>query len=129
MATERGSFSILVVDDDVGSRHALAEILSCAGYTVTTAGTGREAMERVRNSPGLSLIILDLLMPDVDGHQFLERRRREPDLARVPVIVMSGLDEQVDAHAQVPKPVDIERLLKLIRLMHVSETRASHPVI
>lgn len=116
METERGR-SILIVDDDAGSLDALAEILSRQGYTVTTAGSGREAIERARNSPGLCLIILDLLIPDGDGRQLLDQKRNDAALAHVPVIVMSGLDEPVNADAQMRKPLDIDRLLKLVRLM------------
>ncbi len=129
MGTERAKIGILIVDDDLDSLAALAEILSCAGYIVATAATGREAIDRLRNLPDLRLMILDMVIPDIDGFQLLELRARESALARVPIIAMSGLDQRVDVHAQVRKPFDVQHLLKLVELMVLAGIRATGPEI
>jgi CheY-like chemotaxis protein len=128
-ATQRSSASILVVDDDLDSLTALAEILSYAGYAVVTARSGCEAIERIHNSQALRLLILDLVLPDMDGFRLLEQLRQEPDLARMPVIVMSGLEERANGHVQVRKPVEVGHLLNVIKLMLVSEPGMSEPEI
>jgi CheY-like chemotaxis protein len=85
------STSVLLVEDDVATRELLARQLSQAGWTVHTAADGAEALDLLaRETP--ALILLDLLMPRLDGFDFLERFRERPEAGRIPVIVLTNLE-------------------------------------
>jgi two-component system chemotaxis response regulator CheY len=107
---------ILVVDDEAAIRAFLVEGLTDAGYTVATAGNGAEALDLAREH-GSDAVLLDLLMPVMDGLSFLRARQAQPDLARVPVIVLSAarLDmlsaaTRLRATAVLSKPLDLDVL-------------------
>ncbi len=108
--------AILVVDDDADLRHALAEIFAAAGYGVTTAANGKEALACLdEHRP--DVILLDMMMPVMDGRQFLEGKLARPAVADVPVIVASASassDEVVGALARVDKPCNVEELLRIV---------------
>src|SRR4051812_60385 len=112
---------ILVVEDDAATRSALQLILRAAGYEVACAGDGREALDRLREKRPPCLILLDLMMPVMDGRQFREEQRRDPALAGVPVVLVSAdmnLAEKaadLGASGYLQKPVEIEELLELVR--------------
>jgi CheY-like chemotaxis protein len=85
---------ILVVEDERGQREALAEVLSRLGYEVQCAANGSEALELMRHSESLpGLILLDLMMPVMDGWQFRAEQRKDRILADVPVVVLSALGD------------------------------------
>ncbi len=90
---------VLVVDDYEENREVLARLLQRRGYTVTSASTGEEALallrERLDDRP-FELLLLDIVMPDMDGWEVLQRAKADERLAELPVIMISGLDE-VDA--------------------------------
>lgn len=113
-----GSEKLLVVDDDMGSLSALADVLSMEGYRVETVCNGLEALEHLRaaETPP-AVIILDLLMPIMDGWQFVAEMKADPMLSkrRIPVVAVTALDTKVDADALIRKPIDLERLLHTIR--------------
>ena len=112
---------VLVVEDDADVRETLELILSTAGYAVLTAPDGTAAMEILRaHNDEVGLILLDVLMPNMDGWQFLARRDRDPVVSGIPVFLISG---QVDAgeaarrwrlvgHAD--KPLDVATLLSRV---------------
>jgi CheY-like chemotaxis protein len=107
----------MVVDDDAGSLAALADIISMEGYSVETMSNGLEALEHLRSAKTPpSLIILDLLMPVMDGWQFLAEMEIDPKLskAHIPVVVVTALNAKVTADAIIPKPIDLEHLLHTI---------------
>jgi PAS domain S-box-containing protein len=113
--------SVLVVDDDRDIREALTETLEDAGYATSTAVNGQDALGVLRNmaSPP-SAILLDLMMPVMDGYGFLAARRDEPDLAGIPVIVVTaghGIDRGrlTDAAAIVPKPIKLPLLMTTLQ--------------
>ena len=85
--------SVLVVEDSVDTRDSLAFLLRRVGYRVSTAADGREALDRLRAGPLPDVILLDLLMPTMDGWEFCERLGRDPALASIPVIVVSGVGD------------------------------------
>ena len=107
---------VLVVDDDVDILDMLAGFLVEEGYQVKTALHGGEALT-VASSWRPDLILLDMMMPVVDGRAFLAMQQSDADLARVPVIAMSASSElltqgqDLRAAALVPKPFDIDHLL------------------
>lgn len=116
---------VLIVDDDLDVRSALAEILELRGYTVDCAGNGREALEHLRTSPALpAVIILDVLMPVMDGWQFLAEQKKDPALTGIPVMVVTAMRnaEKFDAAATFHKPVEVDRLLAaLVHLCSAAE--------
>jgi CheY-like chemotaxis protein len=119
-AQERGK-SILVIEDDPLTREALGALLVGEGYTTRTAIEGGEALEVLRQGPPPDLILLDLLMPGMDGWHFRREQQHDPALAAIPVVVCSGTGD-ADLHAAalgaigfVDKPIDPDQLLDMIR--------------
>lgn len=103
----------LVVDDNALNRETLARRLERQGYSVSLAANGREALERLQR--GLfDLILLDILMPEMNGYEVLERLKADDQLRHIPVIVLSALDEidsavaciELGAEDYLPKPFD-----------------------
>src|SRR4051794_9919088 len=112
---------ILLVEDEPGTRTALAALLEGEGYEVTQAADGREALAWLHEDAPADLILLDLMMPGMDGWEFRRRQRQEGALAGTPVVVVTaaaGADEvarPLDAAAVLQKPVAAEILLAAIR--------------
>ena len=108
---------ILLVEDDDILREAMKMVLEWEGYRVACAGDGREALDYLRGGERPALIVLDVMLPVLDGVQFREEQRRDPDLADVPVVVVSALDaaDCPDADAYVRKPFAPQELLEAIR--------------
>jgi CheY-like chemotaxis protein len=112
---------VLVVDDNAAVREVMASALGGQGYRVGTAADGREALELLRRGPLPDVILLDLMMPGMDGWEFLRERRHDAALAAVPVLIISALNEDqaramalgVAGHLQ--KPVELEELGAALR--------------
>ncbi len=114
--------SVLVVDDDPGIRSFMSIALRMEGFVVDTASNGAEALAKARQSHP-DAIILDMMMPGMDGRDFVNAWRAEPANRRAPVVMMSagsapaGVDES-SVQAFLAKPFDLEALLgKLDSLM------------
>ncbi len=100
---------VLVVEDDEDIRETVAELLRAEGYSVATAGNGAEAIAYLRTNRKPCLMILDLMMPVMDGWAVLATLRDDPELApALPVVVMS-------AAATLAKPVAVDVLLDTVR--------------
>ena len=84
---------ILVVDDNEFNRDLLTDQLEFRGYQVTTAENGQIALEKLTYEP-FDLVLLDIMMPVMDGYQVLEHLREDPDLRHMPVIVISAVDDK-----------------------------------
>ena len=108
---------ILLVEDDELLRGAMKMVLEWEGYRVACAGDGRQALDFLRAGGRPSLILLDVMLPGLDGWQFRQQQRRDPDLAKIPVVVVSILDaaECPEAAAHVRKPFAAEELLEAVR--------------
>jgi len=113
--------SILVVDDDADIRMVLTELLTDEDFSVHAAQNGREALEWLDHSGALpAAIILDLSMPIMDGRAFLSVRRSDPELAKVPVLVVSAETDSFDPSGRqeisafIHKPFVVENLLTTI---------------
>lgn len=111
---------VLIVEDDADLREMMAQLLSLEGYNATTVANGREALDYLHNGHDAPhVILLDLMMPVMDGWEFRRQQRSDPAVADVPVIVLSALDQSraadVDAEAFLKKPLDFDRLLQLVR--------------
>lgn len=106
--------SILLVDDDFDIRETLAELLRDRGYEVTTAAHGQEALDILRTPMRPCLILLDLMMPVMDGYQFLDELAKDPALADLSVIVITAgasLSRQPVNRPVMPKPFNIQQLM------------------
>jgi two-component system response regulator MprA len=113
-------YRVLVVDDDTEVREMMAEWLTLEGFEATVACDGHDALEKLRNgAPRPHVIVLDLMMPRMDGWTFRRLQHADPALSGIPVVIMSAAPreqlEKVDAAAVVPKPCDYDRLLSALR--------------
>ena len=110
---------LLIVDDDCDIRETLAEVLTDEGFEVTAAANGLEALRLLRAGLRPCVIVLDLMMPIMDGFRFRDEQRTEESLSQIPVVVITagGMQESesIDAHEWVTKPVKLEKLLSAIR--------------
>ncbi len=108
--------SVLVVDDELDIRQAVAEVLADEGYTVVSAADGAEALERAR-AVHPSVILLDLMMPVMNGWEFRQAQKQDPSVSGIPVVVLSALGRvaTIDAQAFLQKPFDLEELLSKVK--------------
>ena len=116
MADERHAREVLVVDDDVDCLEALRLLLEDEGYQVRVARHGQEALDYFHHGGRPAVVILDLLMPVMDGLEFLRRRREDPVLSSTPVIVLTATDARLGSRDEVVlrKPVDFPVLVSKI---------------
>jgi CheY-like chemotaxis protein len=110
---------VLVIDDDSGIRDSLAECLQVEGYAVACASNGADGLERLRVQRP-DLVLVDLLMPVMNGHEFLAELRGDPNLQGLPVVLMTGSTPRPGhllpaADAMLPKPFELDELLALVR--------------
>lgn len=110
---------VLVVDDDEGVRSAMAEVLADVGYDVATAANGQAALEWLRSQPLPSLILLDLMMPVLDGPQFRAAQLADDALRGIPVVVITaggerGLHDSMAVQAWLNKPIELDDLLRTV---------------
>ena len=110
---------VLLVDDDPGVRKTLARFLGRDGIAVVEADNGQQALTYLQGGGAASVIVLDLRMPVMDGFTFRQQQRREPSLANIPVVILSGADtdrfDELDAVATVEKPASFTELAKVVR--------------
>jgi CheY-like chemotaxis protein len=106
------ALEILVVDDDFSAREVLTELLQDHGYSVISAADGREALNYLRDASPPGIIILDLMMPVMDGWEFLEHQSHDPALLDIPVIVTSATPplHPLRAKAVLQNPIQFESL-------------------
>src|SRR5262249_23014929 len=110
---------VLIVEDDEDLREMMAQLLSLEGFHTATVSNGREALQYLQDAEKPQVILLDLMMPVMDGWEFRRQQQADPALAPVPVIVLSALDQArasgLEADAFLKKPLDFDRLLSLVR--------------
>jgi two-component system, chemotaxis family, chemotaxis protein CheY len=108
---------ILLVEDDQDAREVFAAVLSEAGYQVATCEHGAEALKYLRGGQALPrVILLDLMMPVMNGWQFNEELRKDPKLSSIPVVVFSAHGDlpPIQAVDHLRKPVQMDRLLATV---------------
>jgi CheY-like chemotaxis protein len=107
--------TVFIVEDDTDTREMLAKFLELEGFRVAVAANGKQALDSLRQGTPASVILLDLMMPVMDGWEFRKRQVEDPELRDIPTIVVSaaGRDRlaQVSADAYLSKPVDMDELL------------------
>jgi CheY-like chemotaxis protein len=119
---------ILIIDDDEDIREMLAILLTTQGHEVATAGDGVAGLDQLRAGARPSLILLDLMMPGLDGEGFLQAMRSDPSTADIPVVVLTGHPSGQQKAAQLGtmgylmKPVE---MIDLLRTVHQAERRAN----
>ena len=110
--------TIFIIEDDRDTREMLGQFLELEGYHVETATNGQQALERLTGGLKACVILLDLMMPVMDGWQFRREQVRDATLASIPVIVVSAAGrerlERIEANAYISKPVDLDELLKQV---------------
>jgi CheY-like chemotaxis protein len=123
IAPPRDRTQVLVVDDERDIRDALAELLTDAGFTVATAEDGARALDWIHTHPGSpGVVLLDMMMPGMDGFTFLAHRDRDPALRAVPVVAFTanGLAgeeafESGRVEAILQKPLSWRQLMSLLQ--------------
>jgi CheY-like chemotaxis protein len=106
---------VLVVDDESDIRLAVTEVLSDEGYQVMGACDGAEALVKARAFHP-SLVLLDLMMPRMDGWEFRRVQQHDPEVSGIPVVVLSAMGpDSLDADGYVGKPFDLEELVSVVR--------------
>jgi len=115
---------VLIVDDDVRNIFALSSVLERRGMSVLTAGTGREAIETVESTGDLSIVLMDIMMPEMDGYETMQVIRQNPQFRRLPIIALTAKAMKGDrekcleagASEYLAKPVNTEQLLSALRM-------------
>jgi CheY-like chemotaxis protein/HAMP domain-containing protein/signal transduction histidine kinase len=114
----------LLVDDDARNIFALSSVLERRGMHVKTATTGREAIDLIDSTPDLAIVLMDIMMPEMDGYQTIGAIREKPPLRRLPIIALTAKAMKGDrekcleagASDYLAKPVNTEQLLSALRM-------------
>ena len=110
--------TVFVVEDDPDTREMIGRFLELEGFSVVFAANGKQALDRLGAGAAACVILLDLMMPVMDGWEFRRQQIRQARLAQIPVIVLSaaGRDriEQIKADHYLTKPLDLEELLQTV---------------
>lgn len=117
---KRAAKTLLVVEDHAVSREGLSILLGREGYQVVTAADGREALAHLHRGVRPCLILLDMMMPGMDGWSFLKEVRADPALVPIPVAIMAESGERewavsLGAVECLRKPVDVDHVLDAVR--------------
>jgi HAMP domain-containing protein/CheY-like chemotaxis protein/signal transduction histidine kinase len=115
---------VLVVDDDVRNIFALSSVIERRGMTVITAGTGREAIAKLESTPDIAIVLMDIMMPEMDGYETMQVIRQNSSFRRLPIIALTAKAMKGDrekcleagASEYLAKPVNTEQLLSSLRM-------------
>jgi CheY-like chemotaxis protein/HAMP domain-containing protein/GAF domain-containing protein len=115
---------VLVVDDDVRNIFALSSVLERRGMEVLTAGTGHEAIATLKSTSGMAIVLMDIMMPGMDGYETMTVIRQDPGFRRLPIIALTAKAMKGDrekcleagASDYLAKPVNTEQLLSALRM-------------
>jgi CheY-like chemotaxis protein/signal transduction histidine kinase/HAMP domain-containing protein len=116
--------TVLLVDDDARNIFALSSVLERRGMNVLTATTGNEAIELIEKTPSLAIVLMDIMMPEMDGYQTMEKIRQNREYRRLPIIALTAKAMKGDrekcleagASDYLAKPVNTEQLLSALRM-------------
>jgi CheY-like chemotaxis protein/signal transduction histidine kinase/HAMP domain-containing protein len=116
--------TVLLVDDDSRNIFALSSVLERRGMRVLTATTGHEAIDLVEATPDLAIVLMDIMMPEMDGYQTIEKIRQDPEFRRLPIVALTAKAMKGDrekcleagASDYLAKPVNTEQLLSALRM-------------
>lgn len=110
--------TVFIIEDDVDTRDMLGRFLELEGYHVELASNGRQALDLLSRGARANVIVLDLMMPVMDGWEFRRRQIEDARLRNIPTIVVSAAGRerlaQINADAYLSKPVDMDELLQRV---------------
>jgi CheY-like chemotaxis protein len=112
---------VLIVDDDPDIRESLSELLQNEGFVASSAANGQEALDYLAREPAPALILLDLMMPVMDGVEFRNAQLANPELGRIPIVVISASGrsqraaQELGALAYLEKPIDLKLMFRIVR--------------
>jgi CheY-like chemotaxis protein len=112
------SINILLIEDESDIRTILKDALEWEGYRVYTASNGKEGMEILPGMPAPSLILLDLMMPVMNGWEFADALQTDRAYRNVPIVALSAFsdpEKEIRVEGFIKKPVDLDLLLALVR--------------
>jgi two-component system response regulator MprA len=124
---------VLIVDDDPLTRESLAHLLDAAGYQAACASDGLDALDYLRHHPRPNLILVDLMMPKMNGWVFRMQQQMDPNLASIPTVIVSGKAEAecaaryLEAAGYIEKPMDPERLFRFLHQYCREKNPGSQP--
>jgi CheY-like chemotaxis protein len=115
---------VLIVDDDVRNIFALSSVLERRGMTVLSAGTGREAISTLESTPDIAIVLMDIMMPEMDGYETMQVIRENSSFRRIPIVALTAKAMKGDrekcleagASEYLAKPVNTDQLLSALRM-------------
>lgn len=128
------SCNVLVVDDDAEIREVLVELLEERGYRTVAASNGKQALDALHSGTCPELILLDMMMPVMDGAEFRAKQQAEPAIAEIPVVLISAHEDlrkrvvELKANAALQKPIAFRDLFDTVRRFCARRTWTPAPV-
>jgi CheY-like chemotaxis protein len=124
--------AVLIVEDDVRNIFALSSVLEPRGARVVIARNGREAIDTLSSRRDIDMVLMDIMMPEMDGYEAMREIRQRPDLRSVPIIALTAKAMRDDrehclaagASDYIAKPIDVEQLMSLMRVWMPRQARA-----
>jgi CheY-like chemotaxis protein len=115
---------VLIVDDDMRNLFALSNSLSAKGIQTIKVQDGRKALDELEKTPGIELVLMDIMMPGMDGYETMSRIRQQKRFAKLPIIALTAKAMKADrqkciesgANDYLSKPIDVDRLLSMMRV-------------
>ena len=116
--------TVLLVDDDARNIFALTTVLENHDMNVLSATNGRQAIEIIKNTPDLSVVLMDIMMPEMDGYETLREIRKNPEFRALPILALTAKAMKGDrekcleagASDYIAKPVNTDQLVSLLRV-------------
>lgn len=121
--------SILIVEDDEDIRTAMIDVLESEGYKTESAVNGKDALEKLAKMGKPCLVLLDMMMPIMNGREFLDQVMKDARLAPIPVMIVSAVADKTNTNGAVgflKKPIDIDLVLNIVA-QYCDESRSTSP--
>lgn len=118
---QRPTGHILLIEDNTDLRETLEDILRYEGYNIISVANGEQAIQHLKSQPTPCLILLDLMMPVMSGWEFRSQQLRDPEIAAIPVVIISGAGDVQKQAALLnvaeflTKPIEVSLLLEVVR--------------